>query len=60
MGALETVAAILGKLPPGAVAGFVSLLKAILSGDEAKAQRLARVTAASVAAGEVIKRRFKK
>jgi hypothetical protein len=60
MGALETVAAILGKLPPSAVAGFVSLLKAILAGDETKAQRLARVTAASVAAGEVIKRRFAK
>lgn len=60
MGALETVAAILGKLPPAAVKGFVDLLGAILKGDATKAERLARVTAASVAAGEVIKRRFAK
>ncbi len=60
MGALETVGAILGKLPPNAVAGFVSLLKAILAGDQDKAQRLARVTAAAVGAKEIVKRRFAK
>lgn len=60
MGALETVAAILGKLPPEAVKGFVGMLGAILRGDATKAERLARVTASAVAAKEVVKRRFAK
>jgi hypothetical protein len=60
MGVLETVANILGRLPPAAVQGFWDMLKAILSGDATKAERLARNTANAVAAKEIVKRRFAK
>jgi hypothetical protein len=60
MGALETVANILAKLPPEAVKGFIDMLGAILSGKPDKAERLARLTAGTIAAKEVVKRRFAK
>lgn len=49
MGALETVAGILAKLPPEAVKGFVGMLNAIFSGRPDKAERLARLTAETIA-----------
>ena len=58
MKALETVATILAKLPPEAVKGFVDLLNALLAGRPDKAERLARLTAETLAAKEIVKRRF--
>ncbi len=60
MGALETVAGILAKLPPDAVKGFIDMLGAIIGGKPDKAERLARLTAETIAAKEVVKRRFAK
>jgi hypothetical protein len=60
MGALETVANILAKLPPSAVKGFLDMLGAILGGRPDKAERLARLTAETLAAKEVVRRRFAK
>ena len=60
MNVLETVANILAKLPPEAVKGFVDMLGAILGGKPDKAVRLARLTAETVAARELVKRRFAK
>lgn len=58
MSPLETVASILGKLPPEAVKGFVDMLRAVLRGRPDKAQRLARLTAETIAAKKIVKRRF--
>lgn len=60
MNALETVANILAKLPPEAVKGFVDMLGAIFAGKPDKAERLARLTAETLAAKELVKRRFAK
>ena len=60
MGALETVANILAKLPPEAVKGFIDMLGAILGGKPDKATRLAKLTAETIAAKEIVKRRFAK
>ena len=60
MNALETVANILAKLPPEAVKAFIDMLGAILSGKPDKAEKLARLTASTLAAKELVKRRFAK
>lgn len=60
MNAIAKAAEILGRLPPEAVKVFVDLLGALLAGDPAKAERLARLTAGTLAAKEAVKRRFRK
>jgi hypothetical protein len=60
MGALETVAQILAKLPPEAVKGFIDMLGAIFAGKPDKAELLARNAANAIAAREIVKRRFAK
>jgi hypothetical protein len=57
---LETVAAILGKLPPGAVPGFIRMLRALLNGQPDQASALARLTAETLAAKAIVKKRFAK
>jgi hypothetical protein len=58
MGILETVANILATLPPDAVGEFAEMLGAIISGKPDKAERLARLTAETVAAKAAVKKRF--
>jgi len=60
MAILETVANILAKLPPEAVKGFADMLGAIFSGKPDKAERLARLAAETIAARELVKKRFAK
>lgn len=52
---LTKVVDFLAKLPPDALPGLWRLFTAILSGDAAKAQREARVTAETVAAKQAIR-----
>lgn len=57
---LATVTSILASLPPEAVKAFVDMLGAVLAGKPDKAERLARLTAETLAAKELVKRRFRK
>ncbi len=57
---LAKASEVISKVPPSAFTGLYDLLSALVSGDAGKAERLARVTAAAVAAEELVKRRFPK
>jgi hypothetical protein len=57
---IPVVSQILAKLPPDAIPGFVGGLKHLLAGRPDKMVRLLTLTAGTIAAKEVVKRRFPK